>query len=541
VNAGTLKVLIIDDEPVDREIFKQYLDADRPGAFLYAEAATGRDGLSQQKRFNPDCILLDLNLPDLDGLKMIRLLHDGRDMLPCAIVMLTGAGNEEVAVEAMKLGVMDYMAKGPASAHALSRIVASAVQRFRYQEEIAEQRLALEQRNLELETIRAELFDEKERYRILAETIPQLVWTADSNGCIHYANQRLREFNGTKFNGRMNASLWPLESLVHEEDRPGLRSKWSDAVRSGCAFESELRLRRAQDQTWRWHLMRTAPIRSADGGPVRWFGTFTDIEDQKRAEEAIRQREKLDSIGLLAGGIAHDFNNLLAGIMGGASYARDSLDQGHSAYPMLEIVLRSSERAAHLTQQLLAYAGKVEVCLEPGDISRIARDACEPLRASIPRNVRLTIETANNIPLVETNEGHLTQVIVNLVMNAAEAIGEEDGIVTVRTAMVSESGEHQSNVLGYELPAGQYVLVEVSDSGPGMDDRMQTQIFDPFFTTKFMGRGLGLAAVQGIVRALGGGIRVNSAAGSGSAFQVLLPMREVGGETPERAALNGFA
>jgi len=524
------KVLIIDDEPIDREIFKQYLDTDQPGAFLYAEAGTGRDGLRQQKSFDPECILLDLNLPDLDGLKMIRLLRSSNDTLPCAVVMLTGAGNEAVAVEAMKLGVMDYMVKGPASAHALSRIVGNAVQRFRDQREIAEQRLALEQRNLELEAIRAQLFDEKERYRILAETIPQLVWTADSNGCIHYANQRLREFNG-----KVNTKSWPLESLVHVDDRAMLRDKWSEAVRSGRPFESELRLQRAHDQTWRWHLIRTAPMRATDGGPVRWFGTFTDIEDQKRAEEALRQREKLESVGLLAGGIAHDFNNLLVGIMGGASFARDSLDQGHSAYPMLEIVLRSSERAAHLTQQLLAYAGKVEVCLEPGDIQRIAREACEPLRTSIPKNIRLTVETTSYIPIVETNKGHLKEVIVNLVMNAAEAIGENDGGVTVKTAVVRESDEPQPNVLGYELPAGQYVLVEVSDSGPGMDDRMQTQIFDPFFTTKFMGRGLGLAAVQGIVRSLGGGIRVKSAAGSGSSFQVLLPMREVA------AAANGVS
>jgi PAS domain S-box-containing protein len=536
VNASTLKVLIIDDEPVDREIFKQYLDADRPRAFLYAEAETGRDGLRRRRDFNPDCVLLDLNLPDLDGLKMIRLLREGRDTLPCAVVMLTGAGNEEVAVEAMKLGVMDYVVKGPASAYALSTIVLSAVQRFRFLQEIAEQRVALEQRNLELEAIRLELFDEKERYRILAETIPQLVWTADSNGCVHYANQRLLEFNG-----EANTKLWPLESLVHPDDRTGLRDKWNEAVRSGCPFESDLRLRRARDQNWRWHLMRAAPIRAADGGPVRWFGTFTDIEDQKRAEEALRQREKLDSIGLLAGGIAHDFNNLLAGIMGGASFARDSLEQGHSAYPMLEIVLRSSERAAHLTQQLLAYAGKVEVCLTPADISHVARDACEPLRASIPQNIRLTVETVDDIPLVETNEGHLQEVIVNLVMNAVEAIGEDDGIVTIRTAMelvgggfsdsrISDSRELQSNVLGYELPAGQYGLIEVSDSGPGMDDRMQTRIFDPFFTTKFMGRGLGLAVVQGIVRSLGGGIRMSSTAGSGSAFQILLPIT---------AALNG--
>ena len=349
-------------------------------AFCYAEAETGRDGLRKQKDFSPDCILLDFNLPDLDGLKMIRLLLEEGDRdrdnaaLPCAVVMLTGTGNEEIAVEAMKLGVMDYLAKGPASAYALSRTVASAVQRFRLQQEIAQQRIALQQRNLELEAIRAELFDEKERYRILAETIPQLVWTADSSGCIHYGNQRLWEFNGN-----VNTGLWPLENLVHQEDKTELRNKWNEALQSGGGFESELRLRRARDQTWRWHLMRTAPIPAAEKGSVSWFGTFTDIDDQKRAEAALRQREKLDSIGLLAGGIAHDFNNLLAGIMAGASFALESLEPADSAYPVLEIVLRSSERAAHLTQQLLAYAGKVQIFLEPADVSRIARDACETL------------------------------------------------------------------------------------------------------------------------------------------------------------------
>ena len=186
---------------------------------------------------------------------------------------------------------------------------------------------------------------------------------------------------------------------------------------------------------------------------------------------------------------------------------------------------------------MLAYAGKVDVCAAPADISRVARDACEPVRSSIPGNIRLTIETANDIPLIETNAAHVREVIRNLVVNAVEAIGEKDGVINVRTAMesvglgfydsrLSESSEPQQNVLGYELPSGKYVLVEVSDSGPGMDDQMQTRIFDPFFTTKFMGRGLGLAVVQGIVRSLRGGIRVSSATGTGSAFQVLLPARD---------------
>jgi two-component system cell cycle sensor histidine kinase/response regulator CckA len=524
-----LKVLIIDDDPVDREIFKECLNSDRPDAFCYEEAGTGRQGLRLLADFEPDCVLLDFQLPDLDGLKMIRLLHEGREALPCAVVMLTGIGNEEIAVEAMKLGVMDYLPKGPSSTQALSRTVASAVHRFGLLRENAQQRLDLEQRNRELEAIRSELFEEKERYRTLAEAIPQLVWTADSSGCIQYGNRRLWEFNG-----KTHSKSWPLESLVHADDRTALAEKWEAAVLNGRAFESELRLRRAQDQTWRWHLMRTAPIRAADGGTVRWFGTFTDIEDQKRAQEALRKREKLDSIGLLAGGIAHDFNNLLVGIMGGASFALDSLEQGHSAYPMLEIVLRSSERAAQLTQQLLAYAGRVEIFLEPANISRIATDACELVRETIPNNVQLALELGEDTPLVLTNPGQMQQVIVNLVLNAAEAIGENEGVVKVRTAVEHVShGKSQTNVLGYELPAGQCVLVEVSDSGPGMDDEMQARIFDPFFTTKFTGRGLGLAAVQGIVRSLGGAIRVSSAKGRGSSFRVLLPTQEQVRQRPE--------
>jgi PAS domain S-box-containing protein len=539
--ASTLNILIIDDEPVDREIFKQYLDADQPETFVYADAGTGQEGLQRLQEFRPDCILLDLNLPDVDGLKMIRLLHEEREMLPCAVVMLTGTGNEEIAVEAMKLGVMDYMVKGPASAHALPRVVASAVQRFRFQDEIARQRLALQQRNRELEEIRAQLFEEKERYRLLAENIPQLVWTADSNGYLHYANHRLWEFIG-----RMDAKPWPIHSLVHADERTGLWNKWNEAAQTGCAFETELRLRRAQDHTWRWHLMRTAPLPSADGEPVRWFGTFTDIEDQRRAEGALRQREKLDSIGVLAAGVAHDFNNLLVGIMGGASVVRESLDQSHPTWPMLEMVLRSSERAAQLTQQLLAYAGKVEIGLEPANISQVVRNACEPVQTTIPPNIRLIIETADDTPPIDTNTGHLKEVIVNLVMNAVEAIGEEDGAVRVRTAVepvklaTDDSDGPRPNVLGYELAEGSYVLIEVTDSGPGMDDQTQTQIFDPFFTTKFMGRGLGLAVVQGIVRSLQGGIRVSSAPGSGSSFQVLLPMRErVGYATATDRILNG--
>jgi PAS domain S-box-containing protein len=523
-----VRVLLIDDDPVDRSIFKLCLNTGQPGTYEYAEAGTGREGLSLIEEFRPDCVLLDFHLPDLDGLAMIRNLLDRYEVLPCAVVMLTGIGSEKIAVEAMKLGVMDYLSKGPASTEALPRTVASAVQRFRLQQEIAEQRRALEQRNRELEEIRGQLFEEKERYRILAEAIPQLVWTADSDGFLQYGNQRLWEFSGKDPDEGCT-----LESLVHARDMGDLRDKWIEAIRSGRPFETELRLHRTHDDTWRWQLMRTTPIRATEEGPVRWFGTFTDIEDQKRAEEALREREKLDSIGLLAGGIAHDFNNILVGIMGGASFAIDSLEREHPAYPILEIVVRSSERAAHLTQQLLAYSGKGQTALEQVSISRVVREVRDLLRTSIPRNASVELDTAEDLPFVETSANRIQQLIINLVMNAVEAIGEETGVIKVRTATLRlEPANLERNVLGYRLPAGSYVLIEVSDSGVGMDEQTQTRIFDPFFTTKFTGRGLGLAAVQGIVRTLGGGIQVESELGGGSTFGVLLPAGESADSNP---------
>jgi len=529
LKAERLKILIIDDDPVDRAIFKESLEAAQPGAFVYTEAGWGREGLSCLGTFQPDCVLLDFNLPDFDGLQMIRLLQEGRDFLPCAVVMLTGTGSEQLAVEAMKLGAMDYLPKGPASAQTLSRTVASAVQRFRLERQIADQRHALEHRNRELEAIRAELFEEKERYRTLTEAIPQLVWTADSEGRLHYANRRLWEFSGRaddKANGGSSGGAWPLVGLVHADDRNELRDRWGEAVRSGRPFETELRLHRSHDHTWRWHLMRTVPMRTTEGGPVRWFGTFTDIEDQRRAGEVLRQRQKLESIGLLAGGIAHDFNNLLVGIMGGASFALDSLDRDSPLYPVLEIVVRSSERAAHLTRELLAYSGKGQGFTEMVDVSRVARQAGEILRSSIPNAIALDIDTAKEVLLVETDTTQMERLIVNLATNGAEAIDGGEGSITIRTALESIAGlDSRSNALGYQLPPGQYVLIEVSDSGSGMDERTQSQIFDPFFTTKFTGRGLGLAAVQGIVRSLEGGIQVSSAPGQGSTFKVLLPLK----------------
>ncbi len=508
-----IKVLIIDDDPADREIFKHYLGRDEGEGFCLAEEATGTAGLARIALFQPDCILLDYDLPDIGGFDLIRQLKgEGAGSPAVAVVMTTAIGNEQLAVEAMKLGVMDYVVKGTAGCEALPRAVVNAVQRFRMEAEIA-------QHNSELETIRAELFEEKERYRTLTEAIPQLVWTADAQGRVEYANSRLREFSGQA------GDVWHLSELVSEEDRAAFDLQWWLAPDTGAAFIAEVRLKR-HDGVYRWHLVRAVPNRSSDHETVKWFGTLTDIEDQKRAEEALRQSQKLESLAVLAGGIAHDFNNLLTGIMGGASFVSDSLAPG-PARSMLDVVVRSSERAAHLVQQLLAYAGKGSAELEAVDLGRIALDTTDLVRASFSRQLHFTADSATGLPPVRGNVAQVQQIVLNLVVNAAEAIGDRAGSVTVMTGLESlDTGNAAANILGYAPKPGDYVRLEVCDTGAGMDVVTLARIFDPFFTTKFAGRGLGLAALQGIVRSMEGAIQVRSVPGEGSTFRVLLPAME---------------
>ena len=249
-----------------------------------------------------------------------------------------------------------------------------------------------------------------------------------------------------------------------------------------------------------------------------------DDTERKRTEEALRQTQKLESIGILAGGIAHDFNNLLTGIMGNASLAQLSLPADSAARPLLEDALRASARAADLTSQLLAYAGKGRFYVQELDLNGLVAEIAGLVRSSIPRKVELGLDLAARLPAVEGDPSQLQQLIMNLVINGAEAIADGNGRVTVRTqARTLHADEIDAAYRAFALGPGRYVELLVEDTGSGMDDATLAQIFDPFFTTKFTGRGLGLAAALGIVRGHGGAVAVRSARGAGTTFSVVFP------------------
>jgi signal transduction histidine kinase/CheY-like chemotaxis protein len=249
------------------------------------------------------------------------------------------------------------------------------------------------------------------------------------------------------------------------------------------------------------------------------------LEERVRSEERLRETQKLESLGVLAGGIAHDFNNLLTGVLGNASLALEDVPPGSHLASRLQDVVKATERAAHLTKQLLAYAGKGRFVVQDLDLSRQVREITELLQASIPRTVQLRLNLEPHLPSIEADSTQMQQVIMNLVINAAEAIPEEHpGTVLVATGFQDVDAAYIRTTLpDTEIAFGPYVTLEVQDTGVGISPDLIRQIFDPFFTTKFTGRGLGLAAVKGIVRGHKGAIKVYSTPGQGTTFKLLFP------------------
>jgi PAS domain S-box-containing protein len=262
-----------------------------------------------------------------------------------------------------------------------------------------------------------------------------------------------------------------------------------------------------------------------------------DVTERKRFNERLQQTQKLESLGVLAGGIAHDFNNLLTGIMGNASIVLEDLPSQSPARENLEAVVHASERAAALTRQLLAYAGKGRFIIEQLDLSALVREITSLLKTSISKTVELRLELQEELSVIEGDAAQLQQLIMNLVINAAEAV--EDGktetvLIATGTEWVDQSFIEQM-VAPNGIAPGRYVTLEVRDAGCGMEALTLSRIFDPFFTTKFTGRGLGLAAVLGIVRGHKGALQVESAYGKGSSFKVLFPLSDGQAAPAERS------
>jgi signal transduction histidine kinase/CheY-like chemotaxis protein len=292
------------------------------------------------------------------------------------------------------------------------------------------------------------------------------------------------------------------------------------------ALAGELRHHREAEAA-RIELVRQADeLQAANDRLTREMAERALAEDARRAIEAkVLEVQKLESLGVLAGGIAHDFNNLLVAIMGNAGLALLDLPEDSPARASIIDVEVASRRAGELARQMLAYSGRSKFLIEPVEMSELVRELVALLQVSIGKGVILKLDLPAEPIVVDADAAQIRQVVMNLVINAADAIGNRSGTVTIRVTRLDASADYLADVHPEAgLSPGRYAALEVADTGMGMDAATQARIFDPFFTTKFTGRGLGLAAVLGIVRGHGGALRVYSEVGQGSTFRVVLPL-----------------
>jgi len=382
-------------------------------------------------------------------------------------------------------------------------------------------------RELERRTLaESALRESEERYRRLTDNAFDLIMELDTEGRLLYASPNHRAVLGydpDELTGRISFEL------VHPDERKEVTRAFQTLVVSGWEREVVTRVRH-KDGSWRWFEYSGNAYR-APTGEMRAVIISRDITERKRAqvqqeklEAQMQQTQKLESLGVLAGGIAHDFNNLLVPILGNARLAEIELSPDSPVSPLIERIATAALRTSELTNQLLAYAGRGTLTTRPVDVCELLREMGELFHTAISRKVELRYELPDALPLIEGDPAQLRQVVLNLIMNASEAIGDEPGVVTIGAGTIeADRACLGQTYLGPELPEGSYIYLDVRDSGCGMDEETRSKIFDPFFTTKFTGRGLGLAALVGIVRAHRGAVRVESEPGRGTRFRLFFP------------------
>lgn len=371
------------------------------------------------------------------------------------------------------------------------------------------------------------LEDEKNFWLDSFNSIKDPVFIVDKDYKIIRANEGFfRTFNIEK--ERLNELH--CYDILHNQAEPISICPHSEILNKDMATSTELFMKDIN----KWFLITYAPLHQK-GGIAGTIHILTDITAQKSAEEEkikierqMLHTQKLESLGILAGGIAHDFNNLLMGILGNAELAllnKENLPQ--SVVQNVETIKKITEKAAHLTRQMLAYSGKGKFVIKEIDLNQFIRDIIDLIKVSISKKAVLSLNLNEKEPLIINGDpGQIEQVILNLVINASEALEEKEGLITIMTGkQYCDSSYFKDTVDGNirTFTEGEYVYFEVTDTGCGMDRETMNKIFEPFFTTKFTGRGLGLSAILGIVRGHGGAIRVYSEKGKGSSLKILLP------------------
>jgi len=494
-------IIHIEDEPGMSELVFEILEGE---GWTVKSALTGREGLRLLLECEADLLLLDYALPDMLGTVLIDELIS-RGGKPPPFVVTTGMGDEQLAVKMMKRGAADYLVKDGRFLEQLATVVHRVANETALARRLAKSELQLQ---------------------FLAQHSTDILTIADARAVPRYlspAAETLTGYSAEELKG-------PLTELVHPDDQQSVVAFWKRIVSEpGRAERTSFRaLHKNGTVIWLEAVVKNQLEDPALEGVI---ATVRDITERKAAEQQRLEMErrllhsqKLESLGVLAGGIAHDFNNLLAAVVGNLDLALSDLGTHTEAYLSVDLALKASQRAAELTRQMLAYSGRGAFAVESVDISTLVLDNTQLFDVSVGRNIALLTDVPSGLPAVQADRSQLQQVVMNLLTNASEAIGARNGIIQLRTGVVTlEECELRKSLVEPRSAPGSFVFLSVKDNGCGMSVAVKERLFDPFYTTKRTGRGLGMAAVLGIVRGHHGALFVDSEVGQGTTIQVLFP------------------
>jgi|GEM_PF-976505 len=373
-----------------------------------------------------------------------------------------------------------------------------------------------------------ELQASRQQYLDLVEGTPDLITRVDTAGRLVFVNHAAEEIFGMSPRDCLGRVAF---DFIHPEDRAATVAAFEEWLASTEALFFHENRQVGIDGREHYMAWSIRAERDEDARIQGFAGTARDITEKKHAaeergklEKQLQQAQRMESLGVLAGGIAHDFNNILMTILGNADLALLRLPAESPALGNLQQIENAARKAADLAGQMLAYSGKGRFVVESVDLNRLIEEMIHILKVGIAKKAGLNLNFGQGIPAVEGDATQLRQIIMNLVINASEAIGDHSGFISVSTGLQKcDRSDLQDTAFGDDLPAGPYVFLEVADTGCGMDAETLGHLYEPFFTTKFTGRGLGMAATLGIVRGHKGVIKVSSEVGRGTAFKVLLP------------------
>ncbi len=553
------KILVVDDEKTYLNVLSSYLDSMEAEVFL---TQNGHEALEIINNKKPDIILLDIMMPEIDGYEICKKLKEKEETCDIPVIFLSALSATADILRGFDAGGVDYIIKPVHYQEAIARI--SNHLKIRHMEQALRYRLRLEELATSISASFINFnhgeFDEKINHALkttgeffsidrcyiylfsddLTEIIQTYEWYSEGGTCRTqlftdlsvrpvWIMEKFKKFEIINISSPEDI---PVEGEIEKKflEREKIQSILLIPMICNNKLSGYLGLASINNSI-KWNEEDIKILKLLGEIFINVFKEKWADEERKKIEEQLRQAEKFESLAIMAGGIAHNFNNILSGSLGYAELALLNLSKDSMTRKSIEKVIASVGRAKDITRQILAYAGgdKFITNIEKVNLSRIVREMSEIIEVSINKKYTLKYDLSDNLPGIEGDVNQLSQILINLVNNASEAMDDKEGVITVKTGqMECDEIYLKDSIVGQKLLPGIYVYMQVEDTGCGIEEELKYKIFDPFFSTKFTGRGMGLAAVQGIVRNHKGTIKVRSKPGKGTKIKVLFPVKTEG-------------